>query len=177
MRILQGDGGSGGGRASGGGGGDLSEGAGVGIAIVLVVAILLIAFLALAYLLDFLLTRTLSRYRELAADRRATVPTSHPEALAGALMKLKEALNGQSPADLRLVRGASALMICPATGWSLSALGNSPIACTSPAPAANELVRKYAHAPSPSTRQSSTPSDSRNCLGLIRLVMLPPGPI
>src|SRR5438309_11078776 len=51
--------------------------------------------------------------------------------------------------------------------------GNSLIACTSRAPAANDPVRKYAFAPSPSTRQSSTPSDSRNCVGLIWSVIRP----
>src|SRR6266550_675203 len=44
------------------------------------------------------------------------------------------------------------------------------MACTSRAPAAYDPVRKYAFAPSPSTRQSSTPSDSRNCVGLMRSV-------
>src|SRR5436309_12927215 len=57
------------------------------------------------------------------------------------------------------------------SGWSSSTRGNALIACTSWAPAANDLVRKYAFAPSPSTRQSSTPSDSRNCFGLMLSVM------
>src|SRR2546429_1391594 len=48
------------------------------------------------------------------------------------------------------------------------------MACTSRAPAAYDPVRKYAFAPSPSTRQSSTPSDSRNCVGLMRSVIKPP---
>src|SRR2546428_10661391 len=45
------------------------------------------------------------------------------------------------------------------------------MALTSPAPIANDPVRKYAHAPSPTTRQSSTPSDSWNRVGVIRSVM------
>ena len=35
----------------------------------------------------------------------------------------------------------------------------------------DDPVRKYVHAPSPSTRQSSTPSASWNCRGVIRSVM------
>src|SRR2546425_9056149 len=45
------------------------------------------------------------------------------------------------------------------------------MALTSPAPIANDPVRKYAHSPSPTTRQSSTPSDAWNCFGLILLDM------
>src|SRR5437867_4593557 len=61
------------------------------------------------------------------------------------------------------------------SGWSSSTRGNALIACTSRAPAANDPVGKYAFAPSPSTRQSATPSDSRNCFGLrlsVRLIWL-----
>ena len=35
----------------------------------------------------------------------------------------------------------------------------------------NDPVRKYAHAPSPSTRQPSTPSTSENCRGESRPLM------
>src|SRR5206468_12398176 len=41
----------------------------------------------------------------------------------------------------------------------------------------NDPVRKYAHAPSPTTRQSSTPSDSWNCRIVIRSLMLSPHPL
>src|SRR5262245_65374737 len=41
------------------------------------------------------------------------------------------------------------------------------MACTRRALAANDPVRKYAHAPAPTTRQSSTPSASWNCRGSI----------
>src|SRR5688572_28737554 len=55
--------------------------------------------------------------------------------------------------------------------WS-STPGNSLIASTSRALAANDPVRKNAVPPSPpSTRQSLTPSASWNCFGLIRSVM------
>src|SRR5438093_7091208 len=57
------------------------------------------------------------------------------------------------------------------SGWWSSRPASSLIAFTSRAPAANDPVRKYAHTPSPSTRQSSTPSDSWNCVGLIRSVI------
>src|SRR5436309_3699304 len=57
------------------------------------------------------------------------------------------------------------------SGRSSSTPGSSLIASTSRAPAAKDPVRKYAFAPSPSTRQSSTPSASRNCFGLIFSIM------
>src|SRR6266571_2362604 len=60
------------------------------------------------------------------------------------------------------------------SGRRSSVPGNSLMACTNRAPAAYDPVRKYAFAPSPSTRQSSTPSDSRNCVGLMWSVMKPP---
>src|SRR3989442_5974998 len=51
------------------------------------------------------------------------------------------------------------------------------MAFTRRAPAANEPVRKYAHAPSPTTRQSSTPSDSRNFRIVIWSLMVLPSPV
>src|SRR5262249_25733753 len=57
------------------------------------------------------------------------------------------------------------------SGLWCSTPGSSLMACTSPALAANDRVRKCAHAPSPMTRQSSTPADSWNCFGLIRSVI------
>src|SRR5262245_53132704 len=55
--------------------------------------------------------------------------------------------------------------------WS-STPGSWLIACTSPALAASDAVRKYAHAPSPMTRQSSRPSDAWNCFGVIPSAMI-----
>src|SRR2546430_16845571 len=53
------------------------------------------------------------------------------------------------------------------SGWWSSRPASSLMAVTSRAPVANDLVRKKAHAPSPTTRQSSTPTDSWNCRGVI----------
>src|SRR5947209_4110450 len=57
---------------------------------------------------------------------------------------------------------------------SLAASSSSPIASTNRADAANESVGKNAHAPSLTTRQSSTPWASRNSSGLIVWVMASP---
>jgi hypothetical protein len=45
--------------------------------------------------------------------------------------------------------------------------GSSAIAATSRAPTANDPARKNAHAPSPTTRQSSRPGVSWNRFGLM----------
>src|SRR5256886_2710075 len=51
--------------------------------------------------------------------------------------------------------------------WSSSWPASWLMAVTRRAPVANDSVRKKAHAPSPTTRQSSTPTDSWNCRGVI----------
>jgi heat shock protein HtpX len=86
-------------------------------------AVRLIVFVAAAatWLISALLLRTLSRYRELAADRTAAVVTARPSALASALMKIDEAAAGIPREDLRAVAPVAALCIAPANvarwGW------------------------------------------------------------
>lgn len=68
---------------------------------------------AVVYSISFLLIRTLSRYRELAADRGGAMLTGRPSALAGALTKLAGA-NARIPAkDLRTVQAFNAFFIFP----------------------------------------------------------------
>src|SRR5437667_7359668 len=62
------------------------------------------------------------------------------------------------------------------SGWWSSRPASSLIAFTSRVPAANDPVRKYAHAPSPTTRQSSTPLDSWNRRAVTQSLILSPKP-
>jgi heat shock protein HtpX len=61
-----------------------------------------------------LLSRIVSRHRELAADRGAALLTGSPAALASALMKLSQELAGQPKADLRAVAARDVLHVVPA---------------------------------------------------------------
>ena len=80
--LFGGFGGGGGNRGRGGGGG----GAGGGQLAILELGMLL--FSALIYAISFLLIRTLSRYRELAADRSGAILIGQPRLLAQALVKV-----------------------------------------------------------------------------------------
>ncbi|HEU5368142.1 MAG TPA: zinc metalloprotease HtpX, partial [Ktedonobacterales bacterium] len=70
----------------------------------------------LVYAISFVLIRTLSRYREYAADRGSALITGEPGNLASALMRIEGTIeSGRIPdRDLRQARGVSALMIMPA---------------------------------------------------------------
>ncbi|KAA1423538.1 zinc metalloprotease HtpX [Mumia zhuanghuii] len=61
-----------------------------------------------AYFISFLLTRALSRYRELSADRAGAYLTGKPSALASALMKITGEMGRIPSKDLREVENMSA---------------------------------------------------------------------
>jgi heat shock protein HtpX len=85
-------------------------------------AILLVS--AIVYAISFVLIRTLSRYRELSADRSAALLTGRPSALASALQKVTGAI-GQIPTrDLRAAEHFNAFFFTPAlaNGASISSL-------------------------------------------------------
>jgi heat shock protein HtpX len=63
------------------------------------------------YMLSFLLIRTLSRYREFAADRGAAVITKQPSALASALVKITGAISRIPQQDLRMAEGLNQFFI------------------------------------------------------------------
>ncbi|HMG30631.1 MAG TPA: zinc metalloprotease HtpX [Jiangellaceae bacterium] len=66
------------------------------------------------YAVSFLLTRLLSRYRELAADRAGAILTQQPSALASALTKITGDM-GRIPArDLRAAEPYNAFFFAPA---------------------------------------------------------------
>ena len=79
---------------------------------------------AVVYAISFVLTRALSRYRELAADRGAAVLTGAPRTLASALVKISGDMAAIPTRDLRSAEPLNAFFFTPAVapGFSLSSL-------------------------------------------------------
>ena len=75
----------------------------------------------LVYAISFVLIRTISRYREYAADRGAALLTGAPEHLMSALQRIAGNITRIPERDLREVAGMNAFFIVP-TNWR-SALG------------------------------------------------------
>ena len=116
--LFGGFGGGGGNRGRGGGGG----GAGGGQLAILELGMLL--FSAIIYAISFLLIRTLSRYRELAADRSGAILIGQPRLLAQALVKVTGEMSRVPTCDLRSAEHFNAFFFAPAfaKGVSLSTL-------------------------------------------------------
>ncbi len=76
--------------------------------------ILIILVAAAVWALSFVLIRTLSRYREYAADRGSAIITQDPSQLASALQKISGTITRIPDRDLRQMQTANALMILPA---------------------------------------------------------------
>ena len=76
------------------------------------------------YAISFLLTRALSRYRELSADRGAAVITGAPSTLASALVKVTGVMSQIPTRDLRAAEPFNAFFFTPAAapGFSISSL-------------------------------------------------------
>ncbi|MEF9902468.1 zinc metalloprotease HtpX [Streptomyces sp. P9-A2] len=92
-----------------------------------VVALLIPLVSAVVYVISFLLTRLLSRYRELSADRSAALLTGRPSALASALTKVTGEMARIPTKDLRRAEPFNAFWFAPAfsSGESLSRLLSS----------------------------------------------------
>ncbi len=84
----------------------------------------IIAVSALVYAISFLLTRALSRYRELSADRSGAILTGRPSILASALIKVTGEMSRIPTRDLRSAEAFNAFYFTPAlsNGTSLSSL-------------------------------------------------------
>ncbi|ADH66398.1 zinc metalloprotease HtpX [Nocardiopsis dassonvillei] len=90
-----------------------------------VVALLVVAVSAVAWALSFLLTRALSRYRELSADRAAAYLTGRPSVLGSALTKITGDMSRIPTRDLRQAEPFNAFFFAPASsreGFSFSQL-------------------------------------------------------
>ena len=76
---------------------------------------------AAVWAISFVLIRTLSRYREYAADRGSAIITGQPSNLASALVKISGTIQRIPERDLRQVEAANSLMLASvAHGGSLS---------------------------------------------------------
>jgi heat shock protein HtpX len=97
-----------------GGGGDDDDDNGAGAFFI----ILLVSMLV--YALSFVLTRTLSRYRELSADRSGALLTGRPSALASALQKVTGDMARIPTRDLRAAEPFNAFFFTPALANGVS---------------------------------------------------------
>src|SRR5438045_1053103 len=73
------------------------------------------------YVISFILIRTISRYREYAADRGSALITGAPEYLMSALQKISSQMTLIPNQDLRQVEGMNAFFIIPAKVRSATA--------------------------------------------------------
>ena len=88
------------------------------------VFVAVVAVSAVVYGISFVLTRALSRYRELAADRSAALLTGRPSVLAAALTKISGDMAQIPTQDLRHAEPFNAFFFAPALspGFSLSSM-------------------------------------------------------
>jgi len=107
----------GGGRSRGGGNNN-----GGGQLVLIELGMVLVS--AVIYAISFVLIRTLSRYRELAADRSGAILIGQPALLAQALVKVSGAISKIPTRDLRSAEHFNAFYFAPAIapGASLSSL-------------------------------------------------------
>jgi heat shock protein HtpX len=76
--------------------------------------LIVLAVSVVTYAISFVLIRTISRYREYAADRGSALITGAPEHLMSALQKISGQIALIPQQDLREVQGMNALFIIPA---------------------------------------------------------------
>jgi heat shock protein HtpX len=81
-----------------------------------VVWLIVFAVSVVVYAISFILIRTISRYREYAADRGSALITGAPENLMSALQKISSGITQIPQQDLREVAGMNAFFIIP-TNW------------------------------------------------------------
>ena len=88
------------------------------------VILLVVLASAVVYALSFLLTRLLSRYRELSADRSGAILIGRPSLLASALVKITGDMSRIPTRDLRAAEPLNAFFFAPAAapGFSFSTL-------------------------------------------------------
>jgi heat shock protein HtpX len=117
--LFGGFGGYGGSYGRGGRGG---RGQGADNIVLVEMAVLVVSMVV--YAISFLLTRALSRYRELAADRSGAILIGRPSLLASALVKVSGEMGRIPTRDLRAAEHFNAFFFTPALaqGASISSL-------------------------------------------------------
>jgi heat shock protein HtpX len=80
--------------------------------------LIVFAVSVVTYVISFILIRTISRYREYAADRGSALITGAPEHLMSALQKIASGITQIPQRDLREVAGMNAFFIVP-TNWRM----------------------------------------------------------
>ncbi|MBV8478985.1 MAG: zinc metalloprotease HtpX [Actinobacteria bacterium] len=80
------------------------------------VFLIVLAVSVVTYAISFILIRTISRYREYAADRGSALITGAPEHLMSALQKISSGITMIPQRDLREVQAMNAFFIMP-TNW------------------------------------------------------------
>jgi heat shock protein HtpX len=84
------------------------------------VLLAVVAVSAVAFAISFVLTRALSRYRELSADRAAALLTGRPSKLSSALVKVTDDIAKIPTRDLRSQQAFNAFFFTPAFGKGTS---------------------------------------------------------
>jgi heat shock protein HtpX len=84
------------------------------------VLLAVVAVSAIAFAISFVLTRALSRYRELSADRAAALLTGRPSKLSSALVKVSTEIARIPSQDLRSQQAFNAFFFTPAFGKGAS---------------------------------------------------------
>ena len=106
-----------------GGGRNNRDNSGMSFMVILIVSVVV-------YAISFVLIRTLSRYREFAADRGAAILTKSPSSLASALVKISGAMGRIPQQDMRMAEGLNQFFIIPAklkTGISTLVSDHPPL--------------------------------------------------
>src|SRR5271165_5729906 len=96
------------------GGGNRNQGGGNSGAQMAMLELAMLFFSALVYAISFVLIRTLSRYRELAADRSGAILIGQPRLLAQALVKVTGEMSRVPTRDLRAAEHFNAFYFAPA---------------------------------------------------------------
>jgi len=118
-----------GGFGGGGRGGGNNNNSG-GQIVLMEMAIMLVSIVV--YAISFLLTRALSRYRELAADRSGAILIGRPSVLAAALVKVTGEMSRIPTRDLRKAEAFNAFFFTPALTQGRMGISISTLFSTHP---------------------------------------------